>query len=1129
MSVNFLRKPNDPLFYFQILDDDQQAILDSIGYENQGQCGEDANWTLEHYKDEDYYLVRAQNGQYIFSVQNADQQTIASSRAFANQAALKAIFPFIDNVKTVAGTPYQGAKGGDDYEPLSFYQSNIAGVENGFDAFSTDKGHYFTYNLNGQIILISESYTSTGGRDNGIASVEKNLAIDARYQRRIHPNGKHYFNLLAGNNQEIATSVWFDTEQDLSIVIGALSGTASGEVTIEMIEGEVQTDFVAANKAASIGIAAAPPTEVATDKPKKKRKKRRKVAKPKAEKVIVAEDKYLFNDINYQIFRSGNGRYYYTFKNTEGKTVLMNSDVRGFETQEQAQAVVDKVLKFGPFEKNFEGKTTKNGKYYFYLKDEDGKNIGKSFFFDSTESLQQSVGFFLGTEVVNQAALAAARLKAAEEEAKLRAAEEARLAAEAEEAKRKEEESKKKALRTDDYLPCKAYAGENDFHTFQNEESKEYYFAYNRDGKTLLRSEGYTTAAARDNGIESVKKNAPLEERWSQMTAMNDKYHFYILKAGNHQEIARSCYYDSKEEMLVAYGVVTGDKSNIGFGSALVGGTMMSAFDLAEQNRIEEATRNIALRTDDYLSCEAYEGAAGFYKFYNEESKEYYFAYNDENGKTLLRSEGYTTEKARDNGIESVKKNAPLEERWSKATALKGRYHYYILKAGNHQEIARSCYYEEEALMLAAFGTVTGEKSNIGYGSALVGGTMMSALALATRKKEQEEAAAEKVRLAAAAERKAEEERKAALAAAALAAKKKEEEAAALAAEKARMAAEEKRKAEEDKKKKAAAAAAAATAAAAALAAKKKEAAAALAAEQKRKAEEEEKAKAAALATAATAAAATRRAEEEKAAAAARGGGFKWWWLLPLLLLLLLLFLLLRGCGGEETARTAVIDDTEIETSIDETATGGVATTGEEAEGSDGATGSVVETDEEETSGVAGAESDTGGTDGTETDTDTDASATTDDANQAGGALSTDCNCSNKDAAIFQFEGTARSVDRLGTLPEFGNSHDLTPTQFFEKLQNRYDNDTVDRAYLNYVFRAMGYSNGFENANAGLFSAVTLTRGTKGNLGFGSYHGYEYHILNTSERDLMAFKIKANNGCDIHFMKTCGNYFYFCD
>lgn len=1071
MRFELSKQANDQLFYFQIYNDANQVILNSEGYENEEQCGKDAAWTMANYNNEDFYIVREIDGNFALNVQNEAQQTIATSTYYSSRTALKNDFSFVEDVQTIEGTPYQGRGGDDDYEPLSFYQDNISGVENGFDIFSADRGHFFTYNLNGRVILISESYTSTRGRDNGVESVKKNQTIVERYQRRRHPNGKHYFNLLAGNRQEIATSIWFDRESDIDIVIAAMSGQNVGDIEITVIEGEETTgELVAANRNASIGIAAAPaPDPVEEDKPKKKRKKRKKSDKPKAEKVIVAEATYLFNDINYQIFRSGNNKYYFTFKNKEGKTVLMNSNVRGFETQDQAQAVVDKILEFGPYEDNFEGKTTKNGKYYFYLKDSDGNNIGKSFFFDSTEQLQESVGLFLGAATVNQAAIAAARLRVAEEEA---AAEAARLAAE--EAKRKEEEAaaQRKALRTDDYLPCKAYAGASGFHKFFDVDQKEYYFAYNDEsGNTLLRSEGYTTEKARDNGIESVKKNAPLEERWKTDTALNGKYHFYILKAANHQEIARSCYYDSNAAMMTAFGAVTGEKSNIGFGSKEMGGVLMSAFAIRETEAQKAAeAKRAALRTDDYLPCDAYAGDTGFYKFYNEERKEYYFAYNDEGGKTLLRSEGYTTAAARDNGIQSVMKNAPIEERWKTDTALNGKYHFYILKAGNHQEIARSCYYDSNAAMMLAFGTVTGEESNIGFGSVMAGGVLMSAFALRKKKEEEEAAVIEAARL------KEEEERKAAALAAA---KLKEEEEAKAEKERQAAALAAAKLEEEERKNKEKAAAAAAMAAAAATAAST--------------------IPPKVVTTSETPPTASAGGSDKAGAGAVGAGCFNWRWLLLALLLLLLLFFLLRGCWGERDRESAIIGDadkTEVPVApIEEVTTAEVPeTTEEEAE--------PVEEDLEE-KGVPEEQS----------------QITT---------LSTpDCNCG--DEAIFRFEGAPRSVTKLGSLPEFGSLHGLTATQFYDKLQDRYNNSSIDRNYLNYVFRAMGYNNGFSDASADLFSEATMESGTKGNLGFASYHGYKYYTLNTSGRDLLAFRIKARNGCDIHYMKTCGNYFYFCE
>jgi len=52
----------------------------------------------------------------------------------------------------------------------------------------------------------------------------------------------------------------------------------------------------------------------------------------------------------------------------------------------------------------------------------------------------------------------------------------------------------------------------------------------------------------------------------------------------------------------------------------------------------------------------------------------------------------------------------------------------------------------------------------------------------------------------------------------------------------------------------------------------------------------------------------------------------------------------------------------------------------------------------------------------------------------------------------------------------------------------------------------------------------------KGVLGYGEFHGMAYSQLNVrSSRDLEAFRVRAANGTDIHFMKSCGNYMYVCN
>ena len=139
--------------------------------------------------------------------------------------------------------------------------------------------------------------------------------------------------------------------------------------------------------------------------------------------------------------------------------------------------------------------------------------------------------------------------------------------------------------------------------------------------------------------------------------------------------------------------------------------------------------------------------------------------------------------------------------------------------------------------------------------------------------------------------------------------------------------------------------------------------------------------------------------------------------------------------------------------------------------------------------------------------------------------------CGPNSVAIFNVpaNATPKVLNRLGTMPEFGDSHDLSPAQFFEKLQRRYASNANDKAYLDYLFRSMGYSNGFADAQAYMFSDDVLPVGTSGILGVGEAHHYQYSVLPSNDRDRQAFRIQSANGSVVHFMKTCGNYFYPCN
>ncbi len=75
---------------------------------------------------------------------------------------------------------------------------------------------------------------------------------------------------------------------------------------------------------------------------------------------------------------------------------------------------------------------------------------------------------------------------------------------------------------------------------------------------------------------------------------------------------------------------------------------------------------------------------------------QFYFNLLATNGQVILSSEGYTTSAARQNGIDSVKKNAGDDSRYEKLTSTNGKP-YFTLKASNGQVIGKSQMYESEA------------------------------------------------------------------------------------------------------------------------------------------------------------------------------------------------------------------------------------------------------------------------------------------------------------------------------------------------------------------------------------------------------------------------------------------------
>ncbi|MEL6625090.1 MAG: DUF1508 domain-containing protein [Bacteroidota bacterium] len=354
-------------------------------------------------------------------------------------------------------------------------------------------------------------------------------------------------------------------------------------------------------------------------------------------------------------------KFYFLFNGANGQPILFS---RSFPSISKRNARIRQIIKSAGRTNRFEQKPTEDGQVYFIVKASNGTEIGRSRNFASAAEAEAAIAYLMA-----EAPTFASQYP---------------------------EPAKRKRNVNNEYEFDHASAtGEQGFEAYRSDQNKLYYFHFNdAAGQPVIFSEGYSSGRSRDNGIKSVIKNGGLEDRY-EIKEANGQY-YISLRAGNRQEIARSRSFPEKQTVeglvgkLIAlipiyaekYGVVlerTQDTENFALSVGIQAAEPIQVFD-------------------DYdLSATSVSGKSGFESFYSDKNRGYFFHFNDPDGNALFFSEGYTAEKSRDNGIRSVIKNSVADERFTPHEDEAG--HFFSLKAGNHQEIGRSKYFESAAAM----------------------------------------------------------------------------------------------------------------------------------------------------------------------------------------------------------------------------------------------------------------------------------------------------------------------------------------------------------------------------------------------------------------------------------------------
>lgn len=108
-----------------------------------------------------------------------------------------------------------------------------------FEIFKSKDGSEFYFRLkavNRHVLIGSEGYTTKAACKNGIESVRKNSLRENSFQGKELPNGKYYFNILAGNHQVVAKSKLYSSKQGLKNCIESVIKHAPNAEIIDLTE-----------------------------------------------------------------------------------------------------------------------------------------------------------------------------------------------------------------------------------------------------------------------------------------------------------------------------------------------------------------------------------------------------------------------------------------------------------------------------------------------------------------------------------------------------------------------------------------------------------------------------------------------------------------------------------------------------------------------------------------------------------------------------------------------------------------------------------------------------------------------------------------------------------------------------
>jgi uncharacterized protein YegP (UPF0339 family) len=194
--------------------------------------------------------------------------------------------------------------------------------------------------------------------------------------------------------------------------------------------------------------------------------------------------------------------------------------------------------------------------------------------------------------------------------------------------------------------------------------------------QVVLTSETYATKEGAINGIAAVRRSAPDNKRYERRVA-KDGSAYFVLTSANRQVIGLSEMYASTSAM----------ENGVAFVKANVGAAT-----------VKDATPNRTPSSSSTTTAQRGRATGGYFELKSATSGKFSFNLKAANHQVILTSEMYSSRPAAAAGVESVRRNAPDDVRYERKVAKDGSP-YFLLTATNGQTIGTSEMYSSASAM----------------------------------------------------------------------------------------------------------------------------------------------------------------------------------------------------------------------------------------------------------------------------------------------------------------------------------------------------------------------------------------------------------------------------------------------